>query len=474
MGNFEKTTFLFGSGAEGCFGLPLGANFTYECLIKENKPLADTIKELCNTKDRNENYKDWLGEIQSNSSTRLMFQNIVQRTVAYYIKRFEFLDDMENIDDKQFKLIWYSADNSKKDSYKKRYKGNSIILKKFEDIEEFEEPQEHPQKVYFDKLYQNYNNLMDRESTVNSLLPEFCFDNKLKGWEKNLISYDSVENYFYTVLNPKKYGPVKFTRLLNYYWKAYFSIVEKLIPDIITDNFYYNYIKKISKNEDSNYINNIIKSKIITANENSYYEHLKAKKPRGILTTNYTSFVESIFDNEKDRKGKISYINGNLNWFEYPYEMKVIDITDDNEKQPDDNHVFFPFIFATSSIKPVIHPKQINEYHKAITLLGASNYLVTIGFGFCEDDNHLITIIKDWLYKDLKHILIVTSYTDKILTDEKMTEKMETEKKNLLVKFHIEESDKVSENQIITIANINNGVKNPEDLYQEIEKLINN
>ena len=42
---------------------------------------------------------------------------------------------------------------------------------------------------------------------------------------KEIKSYGILEKYFYTVINPKKYGPINYWKLINYYWQAYFSVI---------------------------------------------------------------------------------------------------------------------------------------------------------------------------------------------------------------------------------------------------------
>ncbi|MEG0276763.1 MAG: hypothetical protein RR630_07030, partial [Coprobacillus sp.] len=54
----------------------------------------------------------------------------------------------------------------------------------------------------------------------------------------------------------------------------------------------------------------------------------------------------------------------------------------------------FPFLLAQSMIKPIIHPYQIKEYHKAIESLENANFLVILGYGLNEDDNHVNALLK--------------------------------------------------------------------------------
>jgi hypothetical protein len=65
---------------------------------------------------------------------------------------------------------------------------------------------------------------------------------------------------------------------------------------------------------------------------------------------------------------------------------------------------------GTTSVKPIIHPIQIEEYAKAVRILQGSDTLVVIGHQLMEDDTHLLTLIRDWLVRDERRKLIYCNY----------------------------------------------------------------
>jgi hypothetical protein len=65
---------------------------------------------------------------------------------------------------------------------------------------------------------------------------------------------------------------------------------------------------------------------------------------------------------------------------------------------------------GTTSVKPIIHPIQIEEYANALRILQDSDTLIIIGHQLMEDDTHLLTLIRDWLVRDERRKLIYCNY----------------------------------------------------------------
>lgn len=119
----------------------------------------------------------------------------------------------------------------------------------------------------------------------------------------------------------------------------------------------------------------------------------------------------------------IAYFHGKLNLFESPYEMKVYDITNDDDASELSNIYYFPYIFIQSAIKPIVEKKQIIEYSKAINFLEESKCLIIIGYKINCDDNHINSIIRDFL---LKHKVIYFDYDNS--SEDNILKKLRVEK----------------------------------------------
>ena len=81
--------------------------------------------------------------------------------------------------------------------------------------------------------------------------------------------------------------------------------------------------------------------------------------------------------------------------------------------------------FIQSGIKPVVSTKQIEELYKAITYLNESDTLVVVGYNFNSDDNHINSMIADWLREENERQLVFFKYVggsdeDKIKTEKEL------------------------------------------------------
>ncbi len=73
----------------------------------------------------------------------------------------------------------------------------------------------------------------------------------------------------------------------------------------------------------------------------------------------------------------------------------------------------FPFISIPSGVKPIICQKQLLEYGKFISKLEKSNYLMIVGYRFNLEDNHINSIIANWL-RNTKHKLIYFNFNTNV------------------------------------------------------------
>ena len=107
-------------------------------------------------------------------------------------------------------------------------------------------------------------------------------------------------------------------------------------------------------------------------------------------------------------------------------------------------------------IKPIINPIQIKEYYKAINKLEESDCLVVVGYSMCDNDYHILAIIKEFIQKKDKY-LIYCSYCDK--DDES------------IIKDRIEKDlrvfDDEAKDRILILK-----YDSQDDLYSEINKLM--
>lgn len=217
-----------------------------------------------------------------------------------------------------------------------------------------------------------------------------------KGIINNLIYYGTIEKDFSTITNPEEAGKRRFWRLINYFWKAYFTI---LIP-ILDNTKVYSGLKEYNDNkykyilehlfEISSYItdSDCLNDYKYSDNKTNYYKEIKSifsNHEYKIITSNYTDFSRLELGVDENN---IAYLAGKLNWFEAQGRFGIYDFSK-NDNCPFDNDIIFPFLMTQAPIKPIIEPKQLREYYKADIFLNESDVLVVLGYNINPNDDHI-------------------------------------------------------------------------------------
>lgn len=173
-------------------------------------------------------------------------------------------------------------------------------------------------------------------------------------------------------------------RVINAYWTVFFSMLNWLYK-IDNDKEYT--FEKLLEILDTEYP--------ISVKKNNYYSLIKDNDiDCKIITTNYTLLAEKTTGKE------VTYLHGNLKWFEDLDALTIYDTTDaDERKKAIDCKNKIPFILIPSGVKPLICKKQIEEFHKFIAQLedGKTTELCVIGYRFNSEDNHINSVICEWL-----------------------------------------------------------------------------
>lgn len=436
----NRIAFLFGAGADPiCY---YGDAFTKEFLYKQRLSIRNMIIEQLQVTPEfqnqmlNDEYVSFIGEYRK--QTFSSFENQVMcRTLKQIIEDRDIADVYEQIPDSEI---------------------NDPVLLEFLRIAKY---------VYTDEEYQRFfrNENIPDEVTIPQLTGE------QKGYIKNLlfkreetpnienllnievataiknadlITYGTMEKDFHTFNNPAKYGKKACTDVIYAYWKAYYSVflhLERLLHDTLFQDIDGIRNKKefgsVSEENLRHHVAAIIsdlqnmekfvvlgvddeKHTLSLKDTNGdtkdvridtgelYYNFPWVKDASGIITTNYTPCISWF-----NTKVQVSFLNGRLSTFEFPYSLEVVDCVKDPEKFNElrkTGQVYFPFIMGTTSVKPIIHPLQIEAYGNAVRILQDSDTLIVIGHQLMEDDTHLLTLIRDWLVRDEQRKLIYCNY----------------------------------------------------------------
>lgn len=237
------------------------------------------------------------------------------------------------------------------------------------------------------------------DSKHNEALDEF-FDNSRKSlFEENdneeyksfYLKYaqffDSLDEKFNSLRFPnKKNNNAK--RVINSYWIIFFVMLNWLYA---TKDKEYSF-EQLVQLLDTDYN--------IKVEANNYYNSVKSSKiDCEIITSNYTSIAETVIGKD------VTYLHGNLKWFEDLESLTVYDISNPIEREKAIKCVNkIPFILIPSGVKPVICRKQICEFNEFITKLDKCHELCVIGYRFNSEDNHINSIIGDWLRNHGNHM----------------------------------------------------------------------
>lgn len=380
----KKYGIFFGAGAEKFYGLPTGAEYVVDTILTKKDNLYDALKifyENRMTSDYVNKYRaDFL--FRENS---IAFQEIIWRA-AQKINGTPSTSKLSQDEKNIVKLCPKDADFSKR------------------------RPDFSTQcKEVYNKIIkcEKVSNETDANGNANNMNP---YENLCN----HFSYYGTVEKDFATILDPKDAGEVKFWRLINYFWSAFFSIVMPIIYPKKENESIREYTKEmyIDVLDDLKGCLNRVQNYVNTSEMGSYYSQFfdlqENQKPECILTTNYTSFVESI----EISSNKYAYLAGKLSWFEIPNKLKICDILDESNCQIEETDFIFPFIMTQAPIKPIINPIQIEEYANAMKYLSEIETLVIVGYSLGRNDEHINSLL-NWFLKDNEKKIIYCEYHDK-------------------------------------------------------------
>ena len=229
--------------------------------------------------------------------------------------------------------------------------------------------------------------------------------------------YGTVESLYSALISPSKH-PVKFWKLLNYYWGAFFSILEPIVTSDAAKQM-------MSVKRDYRTVLDNLTLVIQTIWSDSFVD--KAIKPTAyqsrmggrfdyVLTTNYTPYSRVFLKNRKSAKSDLCYLAGSLVEFE---SAKTLEHVNCESKSILSMMCPFPYLMTRSPVKPIIDASQLRTYARAIQALDASDTLVVLGYSFCDDDAHIAAIVRDYIVRNGKRMFYL-GYDDKTIAQHKV------------------------------------------------------
>lgn len=416
----KKIGFFFGAGAEGKgnFELMNGIEFMRNSYLSSTH--SDKVTKLLKSSFTNNYFNE---KFKYNSSTFFMkttTTSILKRWIMYNLNNKDiynlYHDDIKGIlnktEYKEYKEDIFTDKSSQDDSLEgKTDKPEKDIESRANSIE----------TSFFEILTNKENSKKHLSIIKTSILKELFVDVKSETLEFKTefptgISH-ILDGYFHTLIDPVNFGRNKFSKIFNYYWMIFFSIYDNIIY-LMKQN---NYIEH--KNElgiDSVLVNleelyKLDSDDLKKLNDTSYYNliadklesnHNKSSKYHlsGVITSNYYRFPEIITE-----PCNISYVHGKLSWFEFPEFNQTVDLLSPTVNNFGNDKIFFPFIMGQSYVKPIISSLQVREYYKMKKILDDSDVMIVLGHSISPDDFHLNAYLREFVVKDNKFIIYVTS-----------------------------------------------------------------
>lgn len=224
---------------------------------------------------------------------------------------------------------------------------------------------------------------------------------------ENMVFFDSLDGKFNSLRYMEYNSNAK--KVINAYSIVFIFMLKSLYK--IPYNFswkYENIFQLINQNYDN------LEEKA----DDSYYAILKRHKIKhNIVTTNYTNLAKQITGQD------VVHLHGKLNWFEDLHHLMIYDCLYEDERNKailNEKHLL-PFILIPSGVKPLICKREIEQFNQFIHMLDESDNLCVIGYRFNSEDNHVNSIIADWLAGDFKHQLTYFAYENGTVNFSEMT-----------------------------------------------------
>lgn len=391
-----KRVALFGAGAEVDLGFSSGKNFTADTFYRSKTALYSSLRDY---------YKNRLGSEAESILPKSYVASFLLQPMGSAFKAL-----VENIAKKQPDFV-------------------DETLGCFSDCGSRSLEQNELKKLYQKLIIENdSSDDIWRQRSIFDCLPAD-------------MHFGILESYYSELICPNEH-PVRFWKLVNFYWSAFFSVA---LP--ICDNLYskksdycrnkYEYILHDlnAAISDIHNLNNIGD----WCQGNCYYNTLKGLFD-GVITTNYTPHSSYVVNFEESRLARLS---GSLSSFE---ELETLSVFDARTSPIGDNEFVFPYMMCQSPVKPIVDSSQLLEYSKAINMLNDADELIVLGYSFCREDTHIANLVRSAAKSNQKLKIIVLLYDDKSesYSHFEYYDKTHDAKLNVLRKIRLSEDDRLS------------------------------
>lgn len=383
---------ILGAGAECDLGLPSGHDFTFDTYYCKKTRLYEALSTF---------YSNRLGQSEEDSLPEKYIQSFLFNSDSLAFKRL-----IKNIHTENPEYISRLLGRRQIQSFESFTKNDFHILFNKIILDDAKTSEDQPQ------------------SAVNHL-------------DTNEFHFGILEQYYSDLINPRNH-PGRFWKLVNFYWSAFFSILLPIanelyrgITEYEADNYGY-----VLRNLDCVIKDVFSEDEIFRCSRNNCYYKIMANKFDGVITTNYTPYINYLMTDSNDSPSHIARLSGSLSQFE---DVKTLAVSDSLHEQIDSQSCIFPYIMCQSPVKPIIDANQLSEYSKAIKMLNSADEIVVLGYSFCDEDSHIASIVRTALLNNQNSRLCYFSYNDKLnrLSTDSMARYIDEDTRALLKKLRL-------------------------------------
>ncbi|CAH0415910.1 hypothetical protein KAR50_09310 [Periweissella fabaria] len=464
----EKIGFLFGAGAEISYGMPSGGKFALDVFRQSPDVAKETFKNMRAEVDASSDYAEkWLPsnyeERSVSSFGKRVFETIIKDTIGNNRKNIiDKLNDFDSLANDALNSSFNSQNGMdeleeliSKDLNKSMLDINIGNLLEYNSL--FSDGNQLFRNKYFAALviyYKDYDKFGVSDKSIFKSIIKSIFQLQLGALsehvthelEDSLFKKDKLELDFFDDLGGtlnvnydvagieglNTLADINIDQIEHKVVKFGYKILEQIYADVldyktlIDSNWHYLYNPstewaKFSKitlflYTVKEYIEK--QAKNLDKSKGGYYSDLRNQIDSGkidayiIGTTNYSSFIEQVLEQE------ITFLNGGIDVLYDPY---LNAIANNNSK-----HIVVPLLFTQSGTKPMTSIDMSAKYVEFYNKLKESDYIVSIGFGFNSDDEHINGIIRTLIDRDSKELVIVDveNSTNEVVKQKKLAQKL--------------------------------------------------
>lgn len=162
----------------------------------------------------------------------------------------------------------------------------------------------------------------------------------------------------------------------------------------------------------------------IKTNQEGYYNDLLSINDLEITsigTSNYNNIIE-IVSPKIAEKQNIIHLNGSVKDLYNPYKNNIEKIGTDSTSQ--EKQILVPFLLTQSGIKPLTSVEMSRRYVDLFDSFKNSDAIISIGFGFNQDDGHINGLFRELIEVYNKKLIVVDISADESKTQKEIKKKL--------------------------------------------------